>query len=376
MKRAAPIILFLAATAAACDSRPDRVVIGVALSKHNHPGIELAVKEINASGGIDGVPIELMGLELASSGLFEAADTLKWANRFAETKDLLAVIGHGDSASTLSAAAIYNQKRVPQIVTIATNPAITNIGDWTYRLCLSDVVQGPVLAQYAVEDWGKRRIAVFYVNDSYGRGIAELFERRVRELGGEIVSSIMHRNLLRSDDKELIGSALLRMKERGEPELIVLFQRMQTAHWTIGAIRERGIQADILGGDSLSPMEFVQMEPKLVAGIRISQFFLPSVSERAGQFAQNLRRFSGKEADYARAFAYDGVYLIRDAIRSNGFSRQGVKAYLDWLIKEKTVINGAGGAYLLGADHDARRPLYIVEARDGGHRLLATLPVN
>ena len=156
----------------------------------------LAAKEINARGGIGGIPLELMGLEWKIGNLYDAEEIVEWANKFAETQDLLAVIGHSDDSSTLSAAALYNKKGVPQIVTIATNPAITNIGDWTYRLCISDAAQGPALAEYTVRDWGKRRIAVIYVNDAYGRGLAELFETRVREIGGEIVASIMHRNVL------------------------------------------------------------------------------------------------------------------------------------------------------------------------------------
>jgi branched-chain amino acid transport system substrate-binding protein len=127
-----------------CTPRPRRVVIGIALSSANHPAVELAAKEINAGGGIDGVPIELMGLEWKIGNVYNATEILEWANKFAGTGDLVAVVGHSDSSSTLSAAALYNQKGVPQIVTIATNPEITNIGHWTYRLCISDAAQGPV----------------------------------------------------------------------------------------------------------------------------------------------------------------------------------------------------------------------------------------
>src|SRR6185503_187532 len=135
-----------------------------------------------------------------------------------------AVIGHSDSASTLSAASFYNQQKIPQIVTIATNPAITNIGEWTYRLCLSDAAQGPALAEYAVKDWGKRRIAVFYVNDDYGRGLAQLFEKH---------------------DYQMIQSSLKFIKAQGEPDLIVLFQRIAAAEWTIKAIRDAGLHSTI-----------------------------------------------------------------------------------------------------------------------------------
>ena len=71
---------------------------------------------------------------------------------------------------------------------------------------------GAALAEYAVNDWNKRRVALFYVNDDYGRGWPS-FSKRVDELGGQIVSSVMHRNLLAEDDRELIRSTLAGLKK-------------------------------------------------------------------------------------------------------------------------------------------------------------------
>jgi branched-chain amino acid transport system substrate-binding protein len=360
-----------------CTSRPRRVVIGVALSSANHPAVELAAREINASGGIDGVPIELMGLEWKIGNVYNATEILEWANKFAGTEDLVAVVGHSDSSSTLSAAALYNQKGVPQIVTIATNPEITNIGHWTYRLCISDAAQGPLLAEYSVRDWAKKRIAVLYVNDAYGRGLAELFESRVREMGGEILASIMHRNVVADDDKKMIQSSLSGLQGKARPDLFVLFQRVDAALWTIRVIREAGFDADILGGDSISPLSVLRRDPKLQEGMRISQFFMPDRDNaRVKNFLLDFHEFAGTDPDYGNAFAYDAIYLLRDAIRRGGFSRKGVKSYLDRLIQEQTPVEGVGGYYTLGSDHDARRSLYIVEAHEGSQVLLKTLTVG
>jgi len=370
-------ILALLVTPSACSRKPKRIVIGIALSASYHPAAILAAKEINASGGIGGVPVELLGLDWKVVSNFNAPDILRWASQFAEAKDLVAVIGHSDSSSTLSAAGYYNQHQVPQIVTIATNPAITNIGVWTYRLCLSDAAQGPALADYAVQDWGKRRIAVFYVNDDYGRGLAQLFEQRVREQGGEIVSSIMHRNVLENDDRELIRSAMMSLKKNGAPDLIVLFQRTDAARFTLRVVREAGLGSSILGGDSLGPPAFAKSNSELMEGVRASQFFLPrSEDARVAKFLKDFREYTGHDADYGEAFAYDAVYLVRDAIVGGGPSREGVKSYLDRLINERSQQTGVAGTYLLGPDHDARRPLYIVGIHDGVQTFLKTLQVN
>lgn len=371
------LVLALLMLPAACTRKPRRIVLGVALSASYHPAVEMAVKEINATGGIGGVPIELMGLDWKVVNEFLASDILTAASRFAAEKDLLAVIGHSDSVSTLSAASFYNQQGIPQIVTIATNPAITNIGDWTYRLCLSDAEQGPALAQYAVKDWNKKRLAVFYVNDDYGRGLAELFEKQARQLGGEIVASVMHRNQLTADDKDLIRSTLKGLKQNGEPDLIVLFQRMVAAEWVLNAIKEEHLHSSILGGDSLGPLDFAKAKPELMEGVRVSQFFLPRSDDAyATAFVNNYRTYTGNDPDYGHAFAYDAVYLLRDAALNGGSSREGVKSYLDKLIREKTQGAGVAGNYVLGPDHDARREIYIVEAHNGAHTLLKTVKVD
>jgi branched-chain amino acid transport system substrate-binding protein len=360
-----------------CQSKPEKAVIGIALSVHNHQAIELAARNINEAGGIDGVPLELVGLEWKFRETVHPSEILEWAERFAAADDLIAVIGHSDSASTLSAAAFYNKHKIPQIVTIATSPAITRVGDWTYRLCLSDAKQGPALARYALDQWGKKRVATFYVNDDYGRGVAQQFEEEVLRQGGTIVTSVMHRNLLKPDDQQLIRYTVERLEKESPPDLYVLFQREEAARWTIETIRGTGSRAGILGGDTLGAPEFIQGYPEAAEGIRFSQFFVPDpASPRASAFVADYRALTGETPGYGQAFAYDAVFLLAEAARSSGYSREGVKSYLDNLISERRIIHGVGGHYTIGADHDGRRDLYIAEARGGGWEVLARLPVD
>lgn len=368
----AALMLILLLCAAACHARPSRVVFGIGMATNTRDAVSLAAQEINAQGGLGGVPLELVG-----SDEFDPVITLGWANRFVADTDLLGVIGHSDSAATLSAAAIYNRSGVPHLVTIATNPAITGIGPWTYRLCLSDAAQGPALAEYAVNDWKKRRIAIFFVNDDYGRGLAQRFEKRARELGAEIVTTVMHRNALQEDDKGMIRAALGRLKTGPHVDLIALFQRVAAAEWTVQAIHDAGLDVDKLGGDTLAQYRLAAFSPSLTEGVRVSQFFsLDSANPRAVQFAKNFRAFTGSEPDYSQAFAYDAVYLLRDAVLQGGYTRAGVRAYLDRLVAQAATISGVGGPFTLGPDHDARRPLYIAEVHDKGFRVLQEIRVK
>lgn len=371
----AALMVMLGLLCAACHARPAKVVFGIGMTANTRDAVSLAAKEINAQGGVGGVPLELVGSEEWSRlSDFDPAVTLGWANQFVANKELLGVIGHSDSASTLSAAALYNRSGVPHLVTIATNPAITGIGPWTYRLCLSDATQGPALAEYAVNDWKKRRIAIFFVNDDYGRGLAQHFEQRAKELGAEIVTTVMHRNALQEDDKDMIRAAIKRLKTGPPADLVALFQRVAAAEWTVQAIHDAGLDVDKLGGDTLAQYELAQFSPSLTEGLRVSQFFDLNVADpRAAHFAENFRALSGSDPDYAQAFAYDAVYLLRDAVLQGGYTRAGVRSYLDRLVAESATIQGVGGPFTLGPDHDARRPLYIAEIHDKGFRVLQSV---
>jgi branched-chain amino acid transport system substrate-binding protein len=378
VKRLLAAVAAAACLGAACSSpRPSRVVVGIGLTPNSHGGAKLAAAEINAAGGVGGARLELAGLDWpGATGSFSPPQILETASRFRDTPGLVAVIGHSDSATTLSAAASYNRDRVPQIVTIATNPAITNIGRWTYRLCLSDAAQGPALAEYAVRDWQKRRIAIFYVNDDYGRGLARQFEQRARVLGAEIVASAIHRNNLQADDEDAIGAAIGELRAAGA-DLVALFQRMDSALWTVKAIRAAGLDVDILGGDNLAQYAFARAPGGLTEGIRVSQFLdLDRSDQHVTRFVDGIRATTGQEPDYAEAFVYDAIHLVRDAVLGGGYSRDGVKSHLDALIANRQPVRGIAGAYLLGADHDARRPLYVSAIEGGAFRMLKTLRVE
>lgn len=362
-----------------CGRESHEIEIAVALSPATLSGAVLAAREINRAGGIDGAAVELVGPGLDGSAPLpvEPNRILETARSFAEDPEVVAVVGHSDSRSTLSASAVYNQHELPQIVTIATHPAITNIGDWTYRLCVSDAEQGPALARYAVETWGKRRIAVVHVNDDYGRGLASRFQEEVLRLGGEIVATLLHRQPMKGDDRATVRRELERLAREDPPELIALFQRITEATWTVRTVREVGLDAALLGGDNLGRSAFLVRDPEVKEGMRASQFFLPDADRpRTRRFVRAYREFTGETPDYGHAFAYDAVHLLRDAIEAAGPTRAGIKSHLDHLIAEGRTLESVAGPYTLAPDHDARRDIHVVEIRNGAFHPLATLSVG
>jgi len=358
-----------------CRSRPDKVIVGVALTQDCHYGVQIALREINAAGGIDGIPMEVVLRERDQSEPDNAEKEFECAQRFAANNDLIAVIGHADSVGTINGASLYNQAKIPQIVTISTSSAITNIGDWTYRLCLSDEEQGPALAEHAVKNWGKSKIAVIYANDDYGRGISQAFTRRALELGAQIGPGILIRRVLTAEDKEFLRLRLERLQREEKPDLIALFQNPDDSLWIINTIRQLGMQVDILGGDTLSMLHVTSEYTTIMEGVRFARFFYANTEDvRSTTFMQDYRELAGVySGNTTAALAYDAIYLVRDAVLHGGLSRSGVKSYLDRLIREKIPFDGVAGSCLIGPDHDAKRQLYIVESNTHQPRLVETV---
>ncbi len=355
-----------------CKGKPERLVIGVALTRNYHPGIILALEELNAAGGIRGIPVETVGLDWTVLNEYDPREAMTWANRFAEIDDLVAVIGHSDSASTLASAAYYNQFQVPHIVTIATNPAISDIGPWTYRLCPTDTLQGNALAEYAVNDWGKQRAAVFYVDDDFGRSLAEIFQARFRDLGGQVVTMVPQHNVLQDEDRQLLERSLGHLVDlgfSGEGDLVVILQRQRGADEIITGMAGLPITPCALGADPLGIPWMAAHAHREGIDLRASLFFYPGQeTPRTASFVATFRESTGREPDYGDAYTYDAVHLLKEAILAGAGSRRGVKEGLDSFIRAGTVLDGVVGSYLIGEDNDARRSFTIGALEDGVFR--------
>lgn len=354
----------------ACAGEEQDLVIGIALTEDYHYAVQMAAEEINSNGGIGGARLSLVGLDWRDLDCFEPRDAIRWAERFAEIDNLVAVIGHSDSATTLASAPFYNRRRIPQVVTIATNPAITDIGPWTYRLCLSDDIQGKGLADYAVTSWHKKRFAIFYVDDDYGRQLASIFQEDVRQLGGEIISSVPTHNVLGEVDWGLIERCFEHLEETGftgDGDCLVLLYRQISAIEVLGALASRpGITRSLLGADATAMPAVAATATRLSFDLRASMFFTVSPDNPKSElFTAQFEQRWERRPSYASALAYDAIYLVWQAADIGGATREGVQQGLLQLVDERHPITGAAGTYVLGPDHDSQRAFHIGVVESG-----------
>jgi branched-chain amino acid transport system substrate-binding protein len=174
-------------------SAEDRILIGEVSSLtgseatfglSTHRGIEMAVKEINASGGIQGKPVELITMDDQCKPE-EAATVI---TKLITQMNVRAVIGEVASSRTLAMAPIAQTYKIPLVTPSATNPKVTQQGDYIFRVCFIDPFQGMVMAKFAFETLKMKKIAILRdVKSDYSVGLSDFFKAHFEKMGGVIV---------------------------------------------------------------------------------------------------------------------------------------------------------------------------------------------
>lgn len=326
---ALPLALLAGCDAASKDPIPIGIAgpISLANGRSMKLAAEMAVDELNASEAFRDRKLQLVQKD--DGGSKEKA--IPVAGFLRDSTEVVAVIGHVNSAATLAAAKVYNEEEgahssspVAQISPASSSPLVTAAGDWTFRVCPSDLRHGPVVAQHAYARLGKRRAAVLYTNDEYGRGVAETFAAAFRTAGGSVVAQDPYLPAL-VDDPTGVDPYLLRALRSGMDALVIAGQ----ADAGIKVVREArrlGFTGPVVGADGMTGVKDAGADAE---GIYVSSAFLPDrSSERAQAFVRAYRQKYNEEPDHRGAMTYDAIKLVAQAIDAVGPDRRAVRDYL------------------------------------------------
>src|SRR5581483_4118545 len=354
-----PIIIFLllAVVIVSSCTRQDTgpIVIGLAAGVNGVTGAQLAADQINAAGGIRGRKLKL---DIADNGAATAAETsIQIAIRFLETPQVLAAIGHPNSPATLASSQLYNEGHMVQLVPNATSPLLTNAGPWTFRISISDTLQGRELAEYAVHKMNAHRVAILYVNDDYGKGLKDVFYDKARELGATVVISAPF-------DTDPSFSAIISYVKQQKPDLLFLALRTAAIEALAHQLDQSDLHPMLLAGDSLNRTE-LQANPyilKQLDGMRHTIFFSPVQQDpRVKEFVRAYRNRYHQVADDESALNYDAVYLLKRAIEGGGATRQGIRDYLATVGQTSPPFEGVAGKVSFDKGGDCTKPLQLAE---------------
>jgi branched-chain amino acid transport system substrate-binding protein len=229
----------------------------------------------------------------------------------------MAVIGHLQSYVSVPAAAVYDQAGLVMLAPVATDPDLTGKGyARVFRAIFTDEDTGSRLAEFAAAR-GHRRIAIYYVRNSYGRTLANAFEERAAEIGLSVVARASHDPT--QDQEGIATTTTLREWKRMEVDAVFLAGQVPLAGELIARMRREGITAPVLGGDAMSTPALIRRGGAAVEGTIVTSSFHPDEARpQVREFVAAFRARYGADPDPAAAAGYDAVRLLAHAMRRAG----------------------------------------------------------
>jgi branched-chain amino acid transport system substrate-binding protein len=317
---------------------------------------ELAVDEINRSGGIGGRPIELI-----TRDDFGDPDSAVSAATFLVDAGVTVVVGHVFSGTTLASAPVYNAARVTQISPSSSSPLVTQAGEFTFRVCPSDLQQGASLARFAAERLGLRRGTILYLNDEYGRGIRATFASEFSQLGGTIDAMDPYLG-----EQPEVGPFLERVARRATSQFIFIGGNLGEAAVALRLARARGIKVPFMGGDALEGLE---ESGAIAEGTYISNAYLPSFDtpkNRAFVAAYRARFPSAPPPNQPAAATYDAFYLLRQVLGRTGTDPEAIRAAVARIGQADPAFEGVTGEIAFDENGDVPRQRVVIGRVESG----------
>lgn len=272
---------------------------------------ELACKEINAAGGIDGKEVEYIALD----DKMDSTEAAMCAQRFTENEDIVAVIGSLTSGTTLAVLPIYEDAGMPVICPTGNNDDLSGYSNFI-RIVMAASKEAPMIGAMVMNNLGASKVGVIYDNSDYGNTMVAASSEIVKKLGGEIVASEAY---TAGTDKDF--SVQLSKMLQVEADTIIIVGDYNEGSLIISQAETMGGFEDIkwagdsyLLGDVL--LERVGDSP-LAENIYAACDYNPfSDAENHKKFAETYEAEYGLIPSEPAGFTYDAFTVIFDALKN------------------------------------------------------------
>jgi branched-chain amino acid transport system substrate-binding protein len=317
-------------------------------------GIELAVDEVNAAGGVKGKPLKVIFEDDKSSPQDATNKVLQLVDR----DKVVAVLGEVASARSKAGGIVANRRRVPMISPSSTNPDVTKVGPFVFRICFTDDAQGQAAARFVADTLKKKRVAIFYASDDlYSSGLASEFREEAKKLGLEIVGE---KQFLKNETN--FTTYLTELRD-AQPEIIyapIYYNAMIPIARQAQAVGLKG--SVFLGGDGWHAEGLVTDAGQEMEGAHFTNHFAPDVPWPASQhFVKAYRERFRREPSSLAAQGYDAALLLADAIRrATADTPQAIRD----AIAATQGFHGATGTITINAARNADKPIVMVQIKD------------
>jgi branched-chain amino acid transport system substrate-binding protein len=319
-----------------------------------HQGFVLAFEEINHGGGILGQKLELVTEDNQS----KPGQSSTAVRKLITQDKVVAILGDATSSATLEAAPIAQDDKIPMITPTATNPRITEVGDFIFRVCFLDEFQGRVLAKFTREKLNAGKVfTLIDVKQDYSVDLAKFFKDEFSKQGGKIVGEQSYS----TGDTDF--RAQLTSIRAAQPDVVCVPGYYQEVALIVKQGRQIGLNMPFVGCDGWADQALLAIGGKAIDGCYFTNHFSPDdPAPMVKGFVARYQEKYGAPPDTFAALGYDAARLLADAIKRAGTSDS--KALRDALA-ETAGFEGVTGQISFDANRNASKPALIVRVKGG-----------
>ena len=294
--------------------------------------VELAVKEVNAAGGVMGKKVDL----IVYDDRFSPQEAVAIANKLIEKDQVVGVVSGSYSGPTRVTAPIFAKAGIPMVAGYAVHPDVTKSGESNFRQGFLGEVEGAAAGEYAVKALKAKKAAVIYMDNDFGREISAGFIKRAEKLG----ASIVEKQIYKFPGEKDFRPFLTRIKE-AKPDLIFAAGYYNEAALICRQAKELGITAQILAEEGFDSPKFIELAGKDAEGVIIATNLDRDDPRPVVQnFLKNYKQAYGIDPDMVGASSYDAFMILVNAIGRAGSTNP--KAIVNALLETKDY-NGLTG---------------------------------
>lgn len=317
-------------------------------------GVRIAAEEINAAGGVLGRKIRLV-IEDDQGRAEEAASVV---TKLITANNVVALIGENSSNQSLAAAPIAQSNGVPMISPSSTNPAVTEKGEYIFRVCFTDPYQGKALASFVRTNLSLDNAAILVdKKNDYSVGLAGVFRKEFEAAGGRIVAEQSY-----SGGDTEFRPQLTTIKAASPKVLFIPGFYTEVGQIAIQA-RDLGLTVPLVGGDGWDSPAVIQIGGKSIEGSYFSDhYFVGDTRPVVQKFVAEYRKRHNKNPEATAALGYDALHIFANAARrANSLDRKAVR---DQIATTKGY-DGVSGMINMGPDRNPDKPVAMIKIENG-----------
>ena len=333
-------------------------ITGSSAKYGSYQAVQLAIDDINNSGGVKGHPIQLV----AEDGKCDSASAVSAMNKLIDVDNIKIVLGGHCTPESMAIAPIAESKHVLMVASITTSPTLsqyTNKGDYVVRTSQLSVTQADLVSSYAY-NLGLKKVAIVYEQTDYARPIAEKMRDDFTQLGGTAV--VYETYAPGTTDFRTI---LAKVKSQGADSIYLSAQSPDAALNFMTQVKELGLNnLKLFGNDVAGNQVTINSIPDVYEGfvLAVPDFDVTATKTKAFIDEYNSK-YKTTELPYGvyTAESYDAVRIVANEMSKDGMDIAKINTDLRGL----TNYNGVSGTFSIGKNGDGIRSISLKTIKSG-----------